>query len=133
MNSSNKPNECPESLPEEAQVGIRLFNEGKYFEAHEHLEIAWRAEPSSKRYLYIGVLQAGVAYYHIQQGNYRGALKVIARSRRWLNQLPAWCGGIHVAKLRQDLDAAETEVRRLGPQNLDRFNKDLFQPLELRS
>ncbi|MCS6906864.1 MAG: DUF309 domain-containing protein [Anaerolineales bacterium] len=123
---------CPDVLPEEAQIGIRLFNEGRFYEAHEHLELAWRAEASPRRYLYIGILQAGVAYYHIQQNNYRGALKVIARSRRWLNQLPEWCGGVHVAKLRADLDKVEAEVRKLGPQGLKFFDPHLFCPLELR-
>ncbi len=125
--------ECPESIPEEAQIGINLFNQGKFFEAHEYLELAWRAEPSSKRFLYIGILQAGVAYYHIQRRNYRGALKVIARARRWLNQLPAWCSGVHIARLRADLDAVEAEVRRLGPHGLDCFDETLFHPLEIRS
>ncbi|MCX8061663.1 MAG: DUF309 domain-containing protein [Anaerolineales bacterium] len=127
------PSECPSELPEEAQIGIQLFNEGKFFEAHEHLELAWRAESSLKRYLYIGILQAGVAYYHIQRRNYRGALKVIARSRRWLNLLPQWCGGVNIGKLREDLDHVEKEVRRLGPLGLDRFDENLFCQLEIRS
>lgn len=118
-------------LAEEARIGIQLFNEGDYFEAHEHLELAWRAEPSPKRYLYIGILQAGIAYYHIQRRNYRGALKVIGRARRWLNQLPAWYGGVHIARLRADLDAVEAEVRRLGPGRLDTFDETLFRPLEI--
>lgn len=127
------PEDCPNELPEEARIGLQLFNEGKFFEAHEYLELAWRAEASPKRYLYIGVLQAGVAYYHIQRRNYRGALKVIARSRRWLNLLPQWCGGINIAKLCNDLDAVEKVVRQLGPEGLDRFDENLFQPLEIRS
>ena len=127
-----QPDECPGELSEEAQIGIKLFNEGKYFEAHEHLELAWKAEPSPKRYLYIGILQAGVAYYHIQRQNYRGALKVIARSRRWLNLLPEWCGGVNIRKLRDDLNIVEAEVKKLGPHGLDRFNVRLFRKLKIR-
>lgn len=133
MRKELQPEECPDELPEEAQIGIQLFNQGKFFEAHEHLELAWRAEPSPKRYLYIGILQAGVAYYHVQQRNYRGALKVIARSRRWLNLLPQWCGGVNIDQLRADLDAVEKAVRELGPAGLDRFDERLFHPLEIRS
>lgn len=120
------------SLPQEAIEGIRLFNQGEYYQAHEALELAWRAEPSSKRILYIGILQAGVAYYHVQRGNYRGALKVIARSRRWLNQLPPWFEGIHIEKLRHDLDEVEAEIRRVGPQGLNHFEQSLLRPIELR-
>lgn len=133
MRKALRPDECPSELPEEAQLGIQLFNKKKFFEAHEHLELAWRAEPSPKRYLYIGILQAGVAYYHIQRQNFRGALKVIARSRRWLNLLPQWCGGVNLGKLREDLDRVEEEVRKLGPTGMDRFNEDLFHQIEIRS
>ncbi len=125
--------ECPKVLPEEAQIGIALYNAGMFYEAHEHLEIAWRAERSTKRYLYIGILQAGVAYYLIQRRNYRGALKVIARSRRWLNQLPEWCGGVNIGQLRNALCRVEEEVRRLGPDALEQFDQRLFQKLEIRS
>lgn len=126
-----QPDDGADLLTEEARIGIQLFNEGKYYEAHEHLELAWRGDPSPKRNLYIGILQAGVAYYHIQRRNYRGALKVIARARRWLNQLPAWYGGVHIARLRSDLDAVEAEVRRLGPGRLDTFDETLFHSVEI--
>ena len=40
--------------------GVRLFNAGRWFEAHEVLEDAWRAEPEDVRRLYQGLLQVGV-------------------------------------------------------------------------
>ncbi|HRQ33635.1 MAG TPA: DUF309 domain-containing protein, partial [Anaerolineales bacterium] len=50
--------------------GLRLFNNGKYFEAHEALETAWLEERGKIRDLYRGILQVGVAYLHITRGNY---------------------------------------------------------------
>ena len=37
--------------------GIRLFNAGQYWRAHEALEAAWREEPGAVRDLYRGILQ----------------------------------------------------------------------------
>ncbi len=45
--------------------GFKLFNLHHYFEAHEELETAWRAEKSWIKEMYRGILQVGVAYYQI--------------------------------------------------------------------
>jgi predicted metal-dependent hydrolase len=45
---------CQKPLHPDAETGIRLFNEGKYFVAHEELELAWHAEPHPDRRLYQG-------------------------------------------------------------------------------
>ncbi len=68
---------CAEKLHPRAIEGLRLFNAGEYFEAHEALELAWRQERGPIRELYRGILQVGVAYYHILHNNYRGACKML--------------------------------------------------------
>jgi hypothetical protein len=67
-------------LPDLVWEGIGLFNAGKYFEAHEVLETAWRAENKPVRRLYQGILQAGITYYHVRRGNRTGALKLVDRA-----------------------------------------------------
>ena len=121
--------DCNEKLPADAIEGLRLFNAGKYFEAHEALELAWRAEKESIRELYQGILEAGVVYLHIQRGNYEGALKVFGRSMIWLNRFPSTCCGVDVASLRRDLSAVIAEVERLGPSHIGEFDGSLFQPV----
>jgi uncharacterized protein len=124
----NKPN-CKGELSSAAVRGLELFNAGEYWLAHEALEEAWLAESDPVRNLYKGILQAGVTYLHIQRGNYRGALKVYRRAMRWLEQYPASCKSIDVAKLRADLGVAVDEVKRLGPKNIDRFPENKYQPV----
>ena len=70
---------------------LRLYNDRKYFECHEALENARRAENGSIRELYRGILQVTVGYYHIQKGNYVGARKMFKRCRRWLAPFPDSC------------------------------------------
>jgi predicted metal-dependent hydrolase len=108
---------------------LLLFNEGRYFEAHEELEMAWKEERGEVRRLYQGILEAGVTYLHIRRGNYRGALKVYERSMRWLRRWPDVCRGTDVGRLRTDLGAAIAEVRRLGPDRMAEFDPGLFKPV----
>lgn len=121
--------DCDGSLHPAAVEGIRLFNRGEYFEAHEALETAWRDEPGPIRELYRGILQIAVAYLHITRDNYAGAIKVYGRSQRWLRLWPASCRGVDVAGLQRDAGQALAEVQRLGPQNLASFDRRLFKPI----
>ncbi len=121
---------CQGALPEEVLLGLRLFNAGEYFEAHEALETAWRAETGPVRELYRGILQVGVAYYKIQQGKFAGACKLFARAQGWLAPFPDVCRGIQVQRLRQDAAAAEQELLRLGPQGMTLFSTALIRPIE---
>ncbi|MCC6500216.1 MAG: DUF309 domain-containing protein [Anaerolineales bacterium] len=121
--------DCDAPLHPKAAEGLRLFNEGKYFEAHEALEVAWLEEKGKVRDLYRGILQVGVAYLHITRGNYRGAIKVHGRSQRWLKDWPSICRGIDVEGLRRDADAAINEALRLGEQRLAEFDLARLKPI----
>ena len=113
---------CELSLHPDANLGIKQFNNRQFWLAHEALEDAWKDTVPPIKGMYRGILQAAVVYYHISQGNYRGAVKVYNRSQKWLNPLPDTCQGVDIARLRADLDAAIAEVRRLGTDNLAQFN-----------
>ncbi len=113
----------------QARKGIREYNAGEYYEAHEYLELAWRDTDSPGRDLYQGILQVGVAYYHVQRGNYRGALKMFNRARNLLQHLPDVCQGVDVATLRRDADRVESVLREKGPVRINDIDSGLFQPV----
>jgi predicted metal-dependent hydrolase len=120
---------CDPPLHPQAAQGLRLFNAGEYFEAHEALEDAWKAEKGAVRDLYRGILQIAVVYLHITRGNYNGAVKVYARSQKWLKDWPAICRGVNVGRLRAEAEAAINEIKRLGPGRLSEFDKSLLKPV----
>lgn len=122
--------DCEGELHPRARAGILLFNEGKYFEAHEELEAAWKEERGKIRELYQGILQAAVTYLHITRGNYAGALKVYGRSMKRLKDWPAHCRGVEAAQLRDDMDKVIAEVERLGKERLDEFDPALFKSIK---
>ena len=123
--SLNDP--CNAPLHPQAAEGLRLFNAGEYFEAHEALEDAWNAEKGQLRELYRGILQIAVVYLHITRGNYNGAIKVYGRSQRWIKDWPEICRGIYVEELRKDAETVITEVRRLGMEKISEFDLSLLK------
>jgi predicted metal-dependent hydrolase len=112
--------DCDGSLHARARAGLVLFNEGRYFEAHEELEAAWNEEEGKVRQLYQGILEAAVTYLHITRGNRAGAVKVYHRSMRWLKDWPEHCRGVDVGQLRRDLGVAIGEFERMGNAAFDR-------------
>ena len=121
--------ECDQPLHPRALAGLRLFNAGEFFEAHEELETAWREESGPIRSLYQGILQVAVAYLHLTMGNYDGTLRMYERSLKWLSQWPDSCRGVEVARLRADLETVIAAVRRLGPERLAEFDRALLRPV----
>jgi predicted metal-dependent hydrolase len=122
--------DCNGALHPKAIEGIELFNEGKFFEAHEELEIAWNEEAGAIRDLYRGILQVAVAYLHITRGNYNGAVKVYGRSLKWTQGWNDVCRGINVKKLRGDAQTVMQEVKRLGKDRIREFDPLLFKPIQ---
>lgn len=121
---------CTEPLAELAKEGIALFNQGEYYKCHDALEEAWKQDRSPARELYRGILQAGIAYYQIQRGNYRGAVKMLLRVRQWLDPLPPICRGVNVARLRENAAEVQIIIIELGPDGIGAFDTAVIQPIE---
>lgn len=121
---------CAEPLAELAKEGIKLFNQGEYYQCHDALEEAWVADKSPARELYRGILQVGIAYYQIQRGNYRGAIKMLLRLRQWLDPLPPVCRGVNIAKLRDNAAQVQAIITELGPERLGEFDTAVIQSID---
>ena len=124
---------CEEPFSKIGLEGIEEFNRGKYFEAHELLEAAWNLDASAGRELYRAILQVAVAYYQIERGNYRGAIKMFLRLRQWIDPLPERCRGIDVAQLRADAERVYFELVTLGTQQIKEFDRSYFRPVVFTS
>ncbi len=120
---------CQGALPARAIEGIQQFNRGEYYRQHDLFEAEWVETPGPVRDLYRAILQVGVAYYQIERGNFRGALKMLQRSVQWLYLLPNTCQGVDVAGLRRDSYAVRAELQRLGPAGLADFDRRLLKPV----
>ncbi len=122
---------CQKPLNALAEQGIRKINGGEFYKGHDDLEEAWRQDGSAARDLYRGLLQVGIAYYQIECGNYRGAMKMLLRVRQWLDPLPDTCRTVDVAQLRFDTEAVHKALVDLGPDRIKEFDRGFFKPVLL--
>lgn len=121
---------CQESPPPLLWEGIKLFNQGDYFECHEIIEAAWNKEADSVRVMYQGILQIGVACYHVKNKNWRGAMKVLERGVPKVGRFAPSCMGINIAQLLADAEAIRQELLRLGPHWQGDFDPGLFPTIQ---
>lgn len=55
-----------------------LLDRGLAFNAHEVLEAAWKNGPAEERMLWQGLAQLAVGITHVQRGNVKGAVSLLA-------------------------------------------------------
>ena len=82
--------------------GIALFNEGKFFDAHEVLEDVWRAAHEEKK-IWQGLVQVAVALHHHSTGNYVGMRSVLLRAMKNLAGHPKNFHDIQIPHLLESL------------------------------
>jgi predicted metal-dependent hydrolase len=71
------------------RTGVKLFNEAKFFDAHEVLEDVWRAAPEPEKLFLQGLIQLAVALHHHSTGNLVGACSLLDRAALNLSNYPA--------------------------------------------
>ncbi|MFN5514856.1 MAG: DUF309 domain-containing protein [Cyanobacteriota bacterium] len=64
--------------------GIAEFNRGDFYACHDTLEAIWMQAPPGEKNFYQGILQIAVGFYHLQNGNQRGAAILLGEGIRRL-------------------------------------------------
>ena len=83
-----------------------LFNSGRFFDAHEVLEDAWREAPRHsplRRHLQ-GMVQLAVAFHHQSKGNHVGARSVLERAVRNISGADISFPDLDLDRLRAELE-----------------------------
>jgi predicted metal-dependent hydrolase len=122
---------CAEPPGDEMLKAIHEFNAGEFFEQHETFELIWRAESDDIRYLYQGILQVGIGFYHLQSGNYHGAITKLRTGTAMLEYFQPTCRGVDVARLVAEARAAREHLLELGEERMGEFNRTLIPRLHL--
>jgi predicted metal-dependent hydrolase len=120
----------PQDLPDLVRRGIEEFNRGEFFECHEYLEEAWMEESGRVRFLYQGILQVGVGFYHQQNGNWRGATGVLRSGIERLHEFEPDTLGLDVAKLARESQRCLEELERLGRDRVREFDTTRIPKVE---
>jgi uncharacterized protein len=83
--------------------GLRLYEAGEYFTAHEEWESVWLASPEPEKTFLQGLIQVTAAFHHLRRDNRLGTLLLLQGALRRLDLYPASFGGISVTLLCSDI------------------------------
>ena len=112
--------------------GVARFNAGEFYKQHDVFEALWMADQRPIRDLYQGVLQIGVSFYQIEEGNQRGAVKMLRRGLLHLRTMPPVCQTLDVARLRRAARTVHDELVALGPERLNELDLEQVRGIKLR-
>ena len=83
--------------------GLRLYDAGEFFAAHEAWEIVWlRAQEPEKTFLQ-GLIQVTAAFHHLHRNNPQGTALLLQAALGRIERYPASFAGISVDLLRNDI------------------------------
>ncbi len=91
-------------------AGRALVAEGRYFDAHEELELAWRAAPAEERDLLQGLVHVAVAWYQAGRGRRIGCERQLEKAARRLGPYAPARRGVDVRALLARIEAARATV-----------------------
>jgi predicted metal-dependent hydrolase len=92
------------------EAGLACIRAGAYFEAHEELELAWRAAADEERDFFQGLVHFTVAWYQAGRGNRPGCERQLAKGTRRLARYAPTHRGVDVAAVLAQLEAARATV-----------------------
>jgi uncharacterized protein len=93
--------------------GIRLFNEGKYFECHDLFEEIWMQEEGSDAEFFRALIHLAVGCYHMKNDNFRGAKSQLMKGIKKLEPYESQHFGISISHLIEVFKKVIIDVERV--------------------
>jgi predicted metal-dependent hydrolase len=83
--------------------GLRLYESGDFFAAHEAWESVWLGSQEPEKTFLQGLIQVTAAFHHLQHNNPRGTARLLQAALRRLERYPACFEGVSVTLLCNDI------------------------------
>jgi predicted metal-dependent hydrolase len=90
--------------------GLEAIRDGRYFEAHEELEEAWRAASAEERDFFQGLVHVAVAWYQAGRGRPVATASQLEKAARRLGPYAPSHRGVDVAHVLAQVAAARARV-----------------------
>jgi predicted metal-dependent hydrolase len=91
-------------------LGLQHIRAGRYFEAHEELELVWRAAAPEERDFYQGLVHVAVAWYQAGRGRPTATGSQLAKAARRLAPYAPSHRGVDVAAVLAQVERARERV-----------------------
>ena len=95
---------------ERFEPGLELIRTGRYFEAHEELELVWRAADAAERDFYQGLVHVAVAWYQAGRGRPVATASQLEKAARRLGPFGPAHRGVDVADVLAQVERARATV-----------------------
>jgi uncharacterized protein len=92
--------------------GLEEIRAGRYFEAHEELEVAWRAAQAEERDFFQGLVHVAVAWYQAGRGRPVATGSQLEKAVRRLTPFTPTHRGVDVASVLAQVEAAQARVAK---------------------
>jgi predicted metal-dependent hydrolase len=83
--------------------GLRCYQAGRFFEAHEHWEAVWLEAAEPDKTFLQGLIQVTAAFHHWRQGNQEGTASLLRQGLQKLERFEDGAGQAMVAPLRAEI------------------------------
>jgi uncharacterized protein len=93
-------------IEDELRRGLELMRRGEFFEAHEELELAWRAAADAERDFFQGLVHVTVAWYQAGRGRQTACASQLDKARRRLGAFVPTHRGVDVQSVLEQVEAA---------------------------
>jgi predicted metal-dependent hydrolase len=94
------------------KAGLEHIRAGRFFEAHEELELVWRAAPPEERDFYQGLVHVAVAWYQAGRGRPVATGSQLGKAARRLAPFAPSHRGVDVDAVLAQVEAARALVAR---------------------
>ncbi len=114
-------------MPEAFWQGLEEFNRQEFYACHDTLEPLWIEANQPLRFFYQGILQLAVAYYHLHNQNWQGAVTLLGQGLQRLDYFLPEYVGVNVQALVSQSSAILQQLHQLPGQDLQHFSCQLPQ------
>jgi hypothetical protein len=90
--------------------GLEQIRAGRYFEAHEELELAWRAAASEEKDFFQGLVHVAVAWYQAGRARPVATARQLEKAARRLEPFAPEHRGVDVSDVLAQVERARTAV-----------------------
>jgi uncharacterized protein len=104
----------PDGPDEALAIAVDLWDEERFFEAHEVLEGVWHQAPDPDRLFWQGIIQVAVACCHHQRGNPTGSASLFRKAAEKLSAYPDVYRGVDVEQMRVFAEGAASVIEETG-------------------
>jgi uncharacterized protein len=113
------------------RLGTELFNDRRFFEAHEAWEVAWRAFPGEPAYFLHGLIQIAAGFVKLERREPRGAFLNLEKGRSKIARFAPSRYGLDVSKLLVETERWISVAREMSLIGRTEYDATLLPRLRL--